>query len=171
MPLKKKKSSKLVKRGPKRTRKNGPKRKRVVKRKVKREKYESAFGRSAFFGDLQVPSGMRPVSSFRKAGQYNRPYLQMPFGPPQPWLMRGPESGTGSGSAPSSRPVNSFGYNRRRRMRFGNMNNQYLNPSGFLAIEYGQPTVPPPSWNYNLRQGGNIFRQNVNYPGLDRVMV
>lgn len=166
MPVKKKTSK--TKKRPKQRRRRTQK-KRGKKRCKKREQYESAFGRSSFFGDLQVPAGMRPVSSFRKAGQYNRPYIQMPFGPPQPWITRGPESGTASGSAPAS----AFGRRRRyRRSRFGDsLNNKYLNPSGYLSTWYGQPRTPPPSWNGLLLQGGNIYQQNVNYPGLDRVMV
>lgn len=136
----------------------------------------SGFG----FGGLETPPGMRPVSSFRKAGQYNRPFLEMPFGPPQPWLMKGPEAAASSSLPPPS----AYGRRRRRRSYFGNqaptsraappsnsLKDRYVNPSGYLATWYGQGRTAPPSWNSLLLQGNNTFRQGINNPRLSQVMI
>ena len=121
-------------------------------------KYVRQLYKQNNFGALETPPGMRSVSSFRKAGQYNRPFLEMPFGPPQPWLTSSPQ-----GAASSSVE---FG-----RQRFGSnsLKDRYVNPSGYLSTWYGQPRTPPASWNPLLLQGNNTFRQGINNPKLNQV--
>lgn len=103
------------------------------------------------FGNLDVQSGMRPVSDFRKA-RGNRPFTIMPFGPPQPWLEKGPEAAQSTAA-------------------FGNsLRDKYVNPSGYLSTWYGQPRVIPASWNPLLLQGNNIFREGIDNPTLSQVM-
>lgn len=115
--------------------------------------------RTSSFGALEVPNGMRPVSSYR---QTNNPFLIMPFGPGGRWLEQGPEGAASSAA--------SFG--RRRRNRFGNMSLQgkTVNPSGYLSTWYGQPRISPPSWNPLLLQGNNTFREGINSPMLSNVV-
>jgi len=123
----------------------------------------SRFG----FGALDVPSGMRSVSSYRKAGTYNRPFLMMPFGPPQRWLENQP--GGQQGPASSLPPPK-----QGRRSKYGSsrsLKGKYVNPSGYLATWYGQPRTPPPSWDPLLLQGQNTFRQGIDSPRLSNVVV
>ncbi len=113
--------------------------------------------KTSSFGSLDVPNGMRPVSSYR---QTNNPFLIMPFGPGGRWLEQGPEGAASSAA--------SFG----RRNRFGNMSLQgkTVNPSGYLSTWYGQPRISPPSWNPLLLQGNNTFREGINSPMLSNVV-
>ena len=195
MPVKSKKSTKAATR--KRTTKRSTKaatKKRTTKRSTKaatkkRSTKRSSFGVNAShldmklgykkgrgfqqlqrqnrFGALDVPPSMRPVSSFREAGQFNRPFTIMPFGPPGRWLEPGPQAAS-STSANSS----SYGRIRRGRNRFGNnsLADKYVNPSGYLSTWYGQPRALPPSWNYLLLQGNNTFREGIDNPKLSQVM-
>lgn len=103
------------------------------------------FGKSSKFGKLSVPPGMRPVSSYRRT---DNPLLTMPFGPPRPWMAKGHEGGASSAAA------------------FG----QKVNQSGYLSLWNAQPRSLPPSWNSLLLQGGNVYRQEPNSPGLHDVV-
>ena len=136
------------------------------------------------FGALTVPSGMRPVSTFRRT---NNPFLIMPFGPPGRWLESGPQgaasssaygrrnlfgSGRIGGVAPN---LNEILNQRLQRTRFGSLagshvNPSHLNPSGYLSTWYGQPRIVPPSWNPLLFQGDNAFREGINSPLLSNVV-
>lgn len=101
------------------------------------------FGKSNKFGKLSVQPGMRPVSDFRRT---TNPLLTMPFGPPQPWIAKGHEGGASS----------AFG--------------QKVNQSGYLSLWNAQPRSLPPSWNPLLLQGGNVYRQHPDSPGLSDVV-
>jgi hypothetical protein len=156
-----------------------PNKKKRKSKNSKNKQRKCSFGKEHFtvlgsnsngFGALNVQDGMRPVSSFRASGG-SRPFLEMPFGPPQRWLMKGPEA-----PASSAPPLSAFGRRRRKMSRhrfgFGNsLEDKYVNPSGYLSTWYGQPRIVPPSWNYNLMQGNNIFRQGINNPRLDQVIL
>ena len=110
--------------------------------------------RTSSFGKLTVPTGMRPVSDFRKT---RRPFTIMPFGPSGRWLENG-HAGAGSSGAP---------------MQFGSdsLKGRTVNPSGYLSTWNGQPRIIPPSWNPLLLQGNNTFREGVNSPKLSNVVV
>ena len=101
------------------------------------------------FGALIVPSGMRPVSSFRNQ---DRPLLTAPFGPIQPWMAQGHEGAASSGFGSSS------------------LAGRKVNPSGYLALRNAQPRSLPPSWNPLLMQGGNYYVQGDNTPMLSSVV-
>lgn len=113
------------------------------------------------FGALNVPTGMRPVSDYRRAGM-NRPFIINPYGPPQPWITQREEAPSSSLPEPRTR----FGY------RFGNSNslaNKTVNPSGYLSTWYAHPRNIPPDWNSLLYQGGDGFRSSLNSPTLRQV--
>ncbi len=123
--------------------------------------------RRSQFGALDVPNGMRSVSSYRRAGTYNRPFLMMPYGPPQRWLEQANgQQGPASSKPPprGRRPGSNYGSSR-------SLKGKYVNPSGYLSTWYGQPRTPPPSWNPLLLQGQNTFRQGINSPRLSNVVV
>ena len=127
---------------------------------------KSHGGPHSGFGALDVPNGMRSVSSYRKAGTYNRPFLMMPFGPPQRWMEKPPggQQGPSSSMAPPNQRRSKYGSSR-------SLKGKYVNPSGYLATWYGQPRTPPPSWNPLLLQGQNTFRQGIDSPRLSNVVV
>lgn len=135
-------------------------------------------GRSQF-GALDVPNGMRSVSSYRRAGTYNRPFLMMPYGPPQRWLeqtngQQGPASSKPPNSKGAGNPLGGSPRGRRPGSNYGSsrsLKGKYVNPSGYLSTWYGQPRTPPPSWNPLLLQGQNTFRQGINSPRLSNVVV
>lgn len=109
---------------------------------------------SSGFGKLVVPEGMRPVSDFRKT---NRPLITMPFGPPQPWLMKGHE---GAASTMASQ----FGKN------LDALKGHKVNQSGYLSLWNAQPRSLAPSWNPLLMQGGNMYVQSPSGPTLSDVV-
>lgn len=148
---------------------------------------------------LKMPRKRKPIESSDSESEYSSsdddnefgssPYLMMPYGPPGHYFENGPEGEASSAPPPSSsfgmylhdmneegdhfRNVNSFGNSLGNS--FGNsfgspMDSKYVNPSGYLATWYGQPVVPPPSWNPLLLQGNNVFEQNINYPSLSKVV-
>ena len=123
------------------------------------EHLRQALGSRNRFGALNVPSGMRPVSDFRRAGM-DRPFIINPYGPPQPWITQREEAPSSSLPEPRSR----FGY------RFGNsLANKTVNPSGYLSTWYAHPRNIPASWNPLLYQGGDGFRSSLNSPTLQQV--
>jgi hypothetical protein len=110
------------------------------------------------FGALEVPHGMRSVSSYR---QSDRPFAIMPFGPPQRWIEEPPEAAASS----------AFGLRRYLMNKFGeNLRDKYVNPSGYLSTWYGQPKVLPASWNPLLLQGNNVFTEGIDNPNLSQVV-
>jgi hypothetical protein len=107
------------------------------------------------FGALHVPSGMRPVSDFRRNGM-NQPFIINPYGPPQPWIVQREEPPSSNGEPP--------------RSRFGNsLENKHVNTSGYLSMWNGHPRNIPVSWNPLLYQGGDGFRTGINNPRLSQV--
>lgn len=106
------------------------------------------------FGKLTVPSGMKPVSAYRRT---DKPLLTMPFGPPQPWLMPGHE---GAGSS----MVAQFGSPKAP------LSERKVNQSGYLSLWDAQPRSMAPSWNPLLMQGANVFPQSPNGPMLSDVV-
>lgn len=136
----------------------------------------ASFGRSAFglafkrtaarFGALEVPSQMRPVSSFRGASM---PLTIMPFGPGGSWLEEGHE---GAGSSMAGSSMNSFGRGNSYGNSYGagSLEGRDVNPAGYLSTWNGQPRVVPPSWNPLLLQGQNTFVEGINSPHLQNVV-
>ena len=148
------------------------KKKSPVKRKTQRKSQ---------FGKLEVPRGVRPVSTFRKT---NRPLLISPHGPAQPWLLqdetpaysgapsfgrrRRAKMGTHDDEDTDDESEMEFG-RRRRRAKMGTLEGKRVNPSGYLSTWNGFPRTPPPSWNPLLLQGQNNFLEGVNDPRLSNV--
>jgi hypothetical protein len=118
------------------------------KKSVKKSKIKRSPVKRLRFGALDVPRGMRPVSSYKEyARTRGGPFLTMPFGPPQPWLV------------PPTPP--------KRISKFGNsLAGKRVTPSGYLSNWNSQPIVGPPRWNPLLLQGGNTFVQGINSPTL-----
>jgi hypothetical protein len=168
------------------TKKITPKKSTTTKRKTKST-------RKNYFGALDVPAGMRPVSDFRRT---DRPFTIMPFGPAGRWLEQGPQGAASTmansfGGYPNhfagypnsfGRYPNHFGGYPNRfggyPNRFGGYPNRYgsslegrmVNPSGYLSTWYGQPRIVPTSWNPLLLQGHNTFREGINSPMLSNVV-
>lgn len=103
------------------------------------------------FGALEVPSGMRPVSSFRGS---SKPLLTMPYGPGGQWLAGSHEGAASSGEA-------MFG---------SSVSDHNVTQSGYLSLWDAQPRSLPPSWNPLLLQGGNVYKQRDNSPLLSSVV-
>lgn len=179
MPVRKSKTSSKKPKSKQNVKKRTSKR-NAKKRTSKRKASKASFGKydnvspqralrdihRTLFGKLEVPAGVRPVSDYRGAPS-NRPLITMPFGPPQPWIMKPPQE-----AAESTLP-SQYGRRQRRRQGFGfsKLNDQYVNPSGYLSTWYSHPMPPPPSWNPLLRQGGNMYNTDVSYPKLSNVLV
>lgn len=104
------------------------------------------------FGALEVPNGMRPVSSFRGS---SRPLLTMPYGPGGQWLAGRHEGAASSGEA-------MFGSS--------SVSDHNVTQSGYLSLWDAQPRSMPPSWNPMLLQGGNVYKQRENSPLLSSVV-
>jgi len=169
-----------VKRGDKRVPKSATILRKQLKTKMKTKKSSSKSSRTkpkrksvrkTRFGKLEVPTGMKSVSKIRDQsrflGREPRPLLVAPFGPPQRWLLKD--------ETPAYSGAPAFGRRTRRTRRnygFGaadSLEGKRVNPSGYLSTWYGAPRVAPPSWNYNLLQGSNNFREGVNSPTLSNV--
>jgi hypothetical protein len=127
------------------------------------ENLKQVLGSRNRFGALNVPSGMRPVSDYRRAGM-DRPFIINPYGPPQPWITQREEAPSSSLPEPRSR------FGSRFRSRFGNsLADKTVNPSGYLSTWYAHPRNIPTSWNPYLYQGGDGFRSSLNSPTLRQV--
>lgn len=123
--------------------------------------------RTSSFGALNVPGSMKPVSSYR---QTDNPLLIMPFGPGGRWLENGPEGAASSGAMFGRRRRKSVKAPRRTRFGDNSLAGRRVNPSGYLSTWYGQPRIPPASWNPLLLQGHNTFREGINSPMLSNVV-